>query len=178
MLVYLLAPSASALQTNSKKIRLDFVGPLVIQQMLDQSHTVLETLEGHRLPGIFHVNRIKVAWVRTDAGSVNHVKDLKQDQRKNMTKDTGSHSKTANLLNYCLDDPEHSYEYHKITKARLKQGNLQILVNAQGDSNSTNTWIDMKQNPQCSEYVDSLLNDKHFRITGRQIPIKTNTISL
>ena len=39
--------------------------------MLDRSHAILETLEGHRLAGVFHVNRLKIAWVRTDKGSVN-----------------------------------------------------------------------------------------------------------
>ena len=58
MLVYLLAPTASALQTASKKIRMDFVGPLVIKTMADSSHAILGTLEGQQLTGKFHVNRL------------------------------------------------------------------------------------------------------------------------
>ena len=36
MLVYLLSPSHSSLQTNSRKIRMDFIGPLAIKNMLDR----------------------------------------------------------------------------------------------------------------------------------------------
>ena len=68
LLVFLLAPTAAALQTNSKKIRMDYVGPLVITTMLDPTHAVLSDLGGRQIYGVFHVNRMKVAWVRTGRG--------------------------------------------------------------------------------------------------------------
>jgi hypothetical protein len=82
MLVYLLAPTHSALRTNSRKIRLDFLGPLAIFSMLDRNHAILQTLEGKQVQGVFHVARLKIAWVRTDNGAVNTMKELKQAQYK------------------------------------------------------------------------------------------------
>ena len=99
MLVYLLAPSASALQTNSKKIRLDYVGPLVIKEMLDRSHALLETLEGQRLTGIFHVNRLKIAWLRTDTGSISSVRYLRAKTTNIVTNEKGKN--LAPLQAYC-----------------------------------------------------------------------------
>ena len=45
-LVYLLAPSTVSLQTNTKKCYADFVGPLVINRVLDETHYILSDLEG------------------------------------------------------------------------------------------------------------------------------------
>ena len=45
-LVYLLAPSAVSLQANTKKCHTDFVGPLVINRVLDKTHYMLSDLEG------------------------------------------------------------------------------------------------------------------------------------
>ena len=70
MLVYLLAPSASSLQTNSNKVCLDWVGPLVVANVLDQSHMVLEDLTSRTLQGVYHVNRLKFAYVRTENASM------------------------------------------------------------------------------------------------------------
>lgn len=79
MLIYLLSPSHSALQTNTRKIRMDFVGPLAIKAMLDRNHATLQTLQGRQVHGIFHVNRLKIAWIRTRLGITNNLKDIKQD---------------------------------------------------------------------------------------------------
>ena len=45
-LVYLFAPSAVSLQTNTKKCHADFVGPLVINRVLDETHYILSDLQG------------------------------------------------------------------------------------------------------------------------------------
>ena len=45
-LVYLFAPSAVSLQTNTKKCHADFVGPLVINRVLDEMHYILSDLQG------------------------------------------------------------------------------------------------------------------------------------
>ena len=69
-LVYLLAPSAATLMTNTMKCRADFVGPLVINKALDPTHYILNDLQGRVLIGVFHINRLKKATVRTPSGTV------------------------------------------------------------------------------------------------------------
>ena len=69
-LVYLLAPSAASLQTDTRKCHADYVGPLVINKVLDETHYILNDLEGHVLCGVYHINRLKKAQLRTPSGNV------------------------------------------------------------------------------------------------------------
>ena len=100
MLVYLLAPSASALQTHSKKIRMDFIGPFCISSMLDPTNCILEDLTGRRVLGIYHVNRLKIARLRTSDGCTNSIEKLRKlksgendkiDKEKAMFADESGH---------------------------------------------------------------------------------------
>ena len=45
-IVYLLAPHASALQTNTMKFKQDFIGPLFIDTALDKTHYRLKDATG------------------------------------------------------------------------------------------------------------------------------------
>ena len=76
-LVYLFAPSAVSLQTNTKKCRADFVGPLVINRVLDETHYILSDLQGRILCGVYHVRRLKKAHLRTPIGNVTTYDELK-----------------------------------------------------------------------------------------------------
>ena len=60
-IVYALAPSATSLETGTRKFRMDFVGPLTIAEVLDDTHYKLRLInEGQDiLPGIWHINRLK-----------------------------------------------------------------------------------------------------------------------
>ena len=58
-MVYLLAPHASALQTNTTKFKQDFIGPLFIDTALDKTHHRLKDATGLLLNSTYHVNRIK-----------------------------------------------------------------------------------------------------------------------
>ena len=58
-MVYLLAPHASALQTNTTKFKQDFIGPLFIDTTLNKTHYRLKDTTGHLLDGTYHVNCIK-----------------------------------------------------------------------------------------------------------------------
>ena len=58
-MVYLLAPHASTLQTNTTKFKQDFIGPLFIDTALDKTHYRLKDVTGLLLDGTHHVNRIK-----------------------------------------------------------------------------------------------------------------------
>ena len=68
--VYLLAPHASALQTNSTKFKQDFIGPLFIDTALDKTHYRLKDVTGLLLDGTYHVNHIKKGSARTPLGIV------------------------------------------------------------------------------------------------------------
>ena len=69
-MVYLLAPHASALQTNTMKFKQDFICPLFIDTALDKTHYRLKDTTGHLLDGTYHVNRIKKGSAHTPLGIV------------------------------------------------------------------------------------------------------------
>ena len=58
-MVYLLAPHAAALKTNTMKFKQDFIGPLFIDTALDKTHYRLKDTTGLLLDGAYHVNHIK-----------------------------------------------------------------------------------------------------------------------
>ena len=47
----------------------DFVGPLVINRVLDETHYILSDLEGHILCGVYHTRRLKKVQLRTPIGT-------------------------------------------------------------------------------------------------------------
>ena len=69
-MVYLLAPQASALQTNTTKFKQDFIGPLFIDTALDKTHYRLKDATGLLLDGTYHVNHIKKGSAHTPLGIV------------------------------------------------------------------------------------------------------------
>ena len=58
-MVYVLAPHASALQTNTTKFKQDFIGPLFIDTALDKTHYRLKDVTGLLLDDMYHMNHIK-----------------------------------------------------------------------------------------------------------------------
>ena len=58
-MVYLLAPHASALQTNTMKFKQDFIGLLFTDTALDKTHYRLKDATGLLLDDTYHVNHIK-----------------------------------------------------------------------------------------------------------------------
>ena len=70
-MVYLLAPHASGLQTNTTKFKQDFIGPLFIDTALDKTHYRLKDATGLLLDSTYHVNSIKKGSARTPLGIVN-----------------------------------------------------------------------------------------------------------
>ena len=69
-MVYLLAPHASALQTNTTKFKQDFIGPLFIDMALDKTHYRLKDTTGLLLDGTYHMNHIKKGSARMPLGIV------------------------------------------------------------------------------------------------------------
>ena len=69
-MVYLLAPHASVLQTNTTKFKQDFIGPLFIDTAFDKTHYRLKDTTGLPLDGTYHMNLIKKGSARTPLGIV------------------------------------------------------------------------------------------------------------
>ena len=69
-MVYLLAPHASALQTNTMKFKQDFISPLFIDTALDKTHYRLKDTTGLLLDSTYHMNRIKKGSACTPLGIV------------------------------------------------------------------------------------------------------------
>ena len=70
-MVHLLAPHASALQTNTTKFKQDFIGPLFIDTALDKTHYRLKDATGLLLDSTCHMNCIKKGSAHTPLGIVN-----------------------------------------------------------------------------------------------------------
>ena len=80
------APSVVSLQTNTKKCHADFVGPLVLNRVLDETHYILSGLEECVLCGVYHARRLKKAQLRTPVGNVTMYDELKSTfQDSNMS---------------------------------------------------------------------------------------------
>ena len=67
-MVYLLAPHASVLQTNTTKFKQDFIGPSFIDTALDKMHYRLKDMTGLLLDGTYHVNCSKKGSAHTPLG--------------------------------------------------------------------------------------------------------------
>ena len=80
-IVYLLAPHASALQSNAQKFRQDYVGLLAIDTKIDDTHYLLKDITGHTLKGDYHINRLKQADEITPEGVIKSYKQLHQQIR-------------------------------------------------------------------------------------------------
>ena len=77
-LVYIISPLTSQLRTNSRKVTIKYVGPLVIYKIVDPHNCLLITLDSKMLRGLFEFERLKPATLRTNHGNVSTLVQLKQ----------------------------------------------------------------------------------------------------
>ena len=77
-LVYIISPLTSQLRTNSQKIAVKYVGPVVIYKIVDPHNYLLKTLDGITLKGIFEHKRLKPTIIRTNHGNVQNLAELRQ----------------------------------------------------------------------------------------------------
>ena len=77
-LVYLISPLTSQLRTASRKIMVEYVGPLVVYKIVDPHNYLLMTLDGKLLRGLFEHERIKPSIIRTSEGNISNLVHLKQ----------------------------------------------------------------------------------------------------
>ena len=179
MLVYVLAPSASSLQIASRKLRLDYVGPFLIKEMLDRSHVILQTLDNKQVNTIIHVCRLKPAWVRCGQEVVGNIVDLKKhnpqmqhvlNNAQNLVNQNrgflsifplSSDSKTK-LEKF---QPSLSPAEYSIKKCRYKLGELQFLLDTQ-NCYKHNLWCSLSVDPPANLSVDNLIYDSKIPISG------------
>ena len=77
-IVYLYFPGQSMLNTGSKKIRCEFVGPLAIWKCVSPNQFLLMSLDGKLYSYLIEETRIKPGFVRTTKGNVTHMSALRQ----------------------------------------------------------------------------------------------------
>ena len=68
----------SQLRTNSWKIAVKYVGPVVIYKIVDLHNYLLMTLDGIILKGIFEHERLKPTIIRTSHGNIQNLAELRQ----------------------------------------------------------------------------------------------------
>ena len=84
-LVYIISPLTSQLRTNSRKIAIKYVGPLVVYKIVDPHNYLLMTLDGKILKGIFEHERLKPTIIRTNHGNVQNLAELRQIMNTDLT---------------------------------------------------------------------------------------------
>ena len=77
-LVYIISPLTSQLRTNSWKIAVKYVGPVVVYKIVDPHNYLLMTLDGIILKGIFEYKRLKPTIIRTNHRNVQNLAKLRQ----------------------------------------------------------------------------------------------------
>ena len=77
-LVYIISPLTSQLRTNSWKIGIKYVGPVVVYKIIDPHNYLLMTLDGKILKGIFEHKRFKPTIIRTNHGNAQNLAELRQ----------------------------------------------------------------------------------------------------
>ena len=83
-LVYIISPLTSQLRTNSQKIAIKYVGPVVVYKIVDPHNYLLMTLDGKILKGIFEHERLKPTIIRTNLGNVQNLAELRQIMNTNL----------------------------------------------------------------------------------------------
>ena len=66
------------MRTSSRKVTINYVGPLVVYKIVDPHNYLLMTIDRKLLRGLFEHERLKPAVIRTDKGNVNTLSALKR----------------------------------------------------------------------------------------------------
>ena len=173
-LVYFLMPRSGALNTNTRKFVVSYVGPLRIKSVLDTTHVILEDLVGRTISGVHHTNRLKPAFIRGKSGVISNMEDLKKNMDLHFcfteSENTSSDSRCSLLCDNagvyvadnCVQAGVVPSEGDNLwcSKQRFKNGSLQVLfttrrpVDLTGSSNAKSIhdlefsgWYDVEQFP-------------------------------
>ena len=76
--VYLISSLTTQIRTSSRKVAINYVGPLVVYTIVDLYNYLPMTIDGKLLRGLFEHERLKPAMIRMDKGNVNTLSALKR----------------------------------------------------------------------------------------------------
>ena len=77
-IIYMYHPRGSLLQTASKKIKCEFVGPLAIYKCVSPNQFLLMSLDGYLYTFLVEETRIQPGFIPTTRGNVSHLAELKK----------------------------------------------------------------------------------------------------
>ena len=83
-LAYIISPLTSQLRTNSQKITVKYVGPVVVYKIVDPHNYLLMRLDGIILKGIFEHEGLKPTIIRTNHVNVQNLAELRQIMNTNL----------------------------------------------------------------------------------------------
>ena len=66
------------LGTSSRKVAINYVGPLVVYKIVDSHNYLLMTIDGKLLRGLFEHERLKPAMIGMEKGNVSTLSTLKR----------------------------------------------------------------------------------------------------
>lgn len=179
-LVYFLMPASGALDTNSRKFVVNYVGPVKIKSVLDSTHVILEDLTGRTISGVHHTNRIKPAFIHGKSGIMSNFDQIQE------VSSSFCFEEFADNQSCCLGEAgvdvflaENDVGVFPVnncylasgddlwcTKSRYKNGSLQVLFTNRfiGDSSiSFSEWYDVDLFPCLRENLSDL---GHGQVTG------------
>ena len=76
-LVYLISPLTTQLRTSSRKVAINYVGPLAVYKIVDPHNYLLMTIDGKLLRELFEHERLNLAVIRMDKGNIKTLLALK-----------------------------------------------------------------------------------------------------
>ena len=76
--MYIISPLTGQLRTASRKVAIKDVGPLAVYKIIDPHNYLLMTLDGKLLKGLFELEKLKPAMIKTNEGNMSHLAHLKQ----------------------------------------------------------------------------------------------------
>ena len=77
-IVYMFQARASVIETGSRKIRCNYIGPLVIFKAVGPNQFLLMSLDGLIYPHLIEQSRLKAETIWTTKGNVNNLADLRK----------------------------------------------------------------------------------------------------
>ena len=195
-IVYLASPTHSELVTSSKKICLKWVGPYIIYNMLNDTNTILQALDGTIISTVVSTHRLKHATIRTKEGKILRnkgeiVKSLNDQpnldakglidklseinvERMPTEKLFSSIQHKSNLMligeGFTILEPKDNHQtgHHRMERAQFNQGELQVLVSSSDEESKPKTWVDLHDTHDGINIAIGILNGEF------KIPIKGN----
>ena len=184
-LVYFLMPSSGALETNTRKFVVNYVGPVRIKSVLDPTHVILEDLSGRTISGVHHSNRIKPAYIRGRSGVISNIEDLSKELESHFCFEqvedlsqgySNNHALLSDdgvvLLEATKEFPAHHIGVDLFCeKSRCKNGDTEVLFTNRVNGvvpeglKEFSEWYDLSLFP----HLQNLIGDQQIRTTGSRL---------